>query len=168
MRPEDVERLRARRLRLQARFARQKEAAEFRELAPRLRAAGVRRLSRMPSPRLREVSAQALHLPGRDERFYWPEIPAGHCVGWRDEAERDAAFVRALRACFAPDTRLLCIFTPWRSALVLGCSDAIAHANLLMEHGGWRLWLIPRSGGPGLVEVSHSDDEVCWLPPPTE
>ena len=166
MNPEEAERLRARRARLQARFARQKEARQFRELAPLLRAAGVRRISRMPAGRLREMSRQALSLPGRDERFYWPEIPGGSCEYWFDAGHRNRAFVAALRACFAPDTRLLVIWHTYESALVIRCVDLIAHAELMLDRLWGSVWFIPLSCGPGLVEVAYGDKEVCWLPPP--
>ena len=167
MTPEEAERLRARRVRLQARVARQKEAKRFRELALRLRAAGVRRISRMPASHLVEVSRKALRLPGRDERFYWPEIPGGQCEYWFDLEHRNAAFVAALRACFSPETRLLVIWHPSESALVIGCADVIAQADLLLDKLGWSVWFIPLSCEPGLVEVAYGDQEVCWLPPPT-
>ena len=163
MQPEDVQRLRARRERLQARLRRQEEARRFREVASLLRAAGVRRLSRVPASELRALAAGRLNLPGRDERFYWPEIPSGTCREWRDAGERDAVFAEALRACFAPPARLVCIFHTHESALVLGREDAIAHAAILLARLGGSLWVIARCGAPGLVEVS--DDEVCWLPP---
>ena len=160
----DIERLRARRVRLQARVRRQEEARQFRALAPLLRAAGVRRFSRLPSSRVREVAGNRLSLPGRDERFYWPEIPDGQCTTWRNDDERDRAFADALAACFAPSERLLLISHTAESVLVLGCADAMAQARLLLEHiRGISLWVITRSGAPGLVEVSFSDQEVCWL-----
>ena len=162
MNPEDIERLRARRVRLQSRVKRQEEAREFRALAPLLRAVGVRRFSRLPARRIREVAAGRLSLPGRDERFYWPEIPDGTCVPWREPGERDRIFVEALAACFAPSERLLFIFHTAESALVLGCADAIAHAAMVLDHARGGLWIISRSGAPGLVEVAPSDDEVCW------
>ena len=166
MDPEEIERLRARRVRLQLRIRRQKEARQFRELAPLLRAAGVRRISRMPTRRLQEISRQALSLPGRDERFYWPEIPGGSCQYWFDLAHREAAFVAALRECFAPETRLLVIWHTYESALVIRCADVIAHARLLLDELYGSVWYIPLSCGPGLVEVAYGDREVCWLPPP--
>ena len=166
MNPEDAERLRARRVRMQARLARQQEARQFRELAALLRAAGVRRFSRMPSKPLLAMSRQALSLPGRDERFYWPEIPGGNCEYWIDTEQRDRAFVTALRACFAPETRLLVIWHTYESALVIRCADLIAHAALVLDQLGWSVWFIPLSCGPGLVEVSFGDQEVCWLPAP--
>ena len=164
MDPGDIERLRARRERLQARVRRQEEARRFRALAPLLRAAGVRRFSRLPSSRVREVAGDRLSLPGRDERFYWPEIPEGRCVAWRNEGERNQAFADALSACFAPSERLLFIVHTYESVLVLGFEDAIAQAGLLLDraHGG-SVWVITRLGAPGLVEVSFSDQEVCWL-----
>jgi hypothetical protein len=162
MNPEDIERLRARRERLQARLRRQDEARQFRALAPLLRAAGVRRLSRMPRRRIREAAGDRLSLPGRDERFYWPEIPDGTCMQWRDDSERDRIFAGALAACFAPSERLLFIFHTAESALVLGCADAIAHAAVVLDYAYDSLWIISRSGAPGLVEVAFTDDEVCW------
>src|SRR6476659_3152109 len=125
MNPEEAARLRVRREHLQLRIRRKDEARQFRALAPLLRAAGLRRFSRMPSTRILELAPRCLHLPGRDERFYWPEIPGGTCAGWRDANERDAIFARALRATFAPSTRLLLIFHTHQSALVLGREDAI-------------------------------------------
>jgi hypothetical protein len=162
MDPTDVARLRAHPERLQARVKRQEEARKFRVLAPLLRAAGLRRLSRLPARRIREVAGGRLSLPGRDERFYWPEIPDGTCVPWRGPGERDRIFAEALAACFAPSERLLFIFHTAESALVLGCADAIAHAGVVLDHACGGLWVISRSGAPGLVEVSLSDDEVCW------
>jgi hypothetical protein len=164
--PEEAQRLRARRVRLQARFARQKEAKQFRELAPLLRAAGVRRFSRMPAKPLQAMARQALSLPGRDERFYWPEIPGGQCEYWFDLEHRNRAFVAALRACFAPDTRLLVIWHTYESALVIRCADLVAHAALVLDRFWGSMWFIPLSCAPGLVEVDHGDREVCWLPPP--
>jgi hypothetical protein len=46
---------------------------------------------------------------------------------------------------------------------VLAREDAIAQAPLLLERLYDTLWVIPKDGSPGLVEVSFSDNEVCWL-----
>lgn len=164
MNPQDATRLRVRREHLQLRIRRKDEARQFRELAPLLRAAGLRRFSRLPSTRIRELAPRALHLPGRDERFYWPEIPGGACGSWHEDSARDEMFVRALQASFAPSTRLLLVFHTVESGLVLAREDAIAHASLLLDRLYGTLWVIPKDGSPGLVEVSFSDNEVCWLP----
>ena len=163
MEPADAQRMRARREHLQLRLRRQQQARQFRALAPALRATGVRRLSRLPPVRVQALSRAKLNLPGRDERLYWPEIPEGRCESWQDADARDAAFAGALRACFPPSGRLVFIFSPFESGLVLGCADAIAHATRLLDACNGTLWIVALTGTPGLVEVSYSDDEVCWL-----
>ena len=165
MQPADAQRLRLRREHLQLRLRRGEEARQFREFAALLQAAGVRRFSRLPPVRVRALKARRLNLPGRDERLYWPEIPEGTCLAWKDEHERNAAFARALQACFAPGVRLVLITSSSESALVLGYEDAIAHAGLLLDAANWRLWVICLDGSPGVVEACASDNEVCWLPP---
>lgn len=158
-----LQRLRFQRQQLQARLRRADESREFRALAPALRAAGVRRLCRMPPARSTTLVVQFDHLPARNERFYWHEIAGGKCVGFDTPTERNEAFVAALHACFAPATRLACIFHTSESSLVLGCDAAVAHADLLLHSLKETLWVTPTTGAPRLVEVSFSDRQVCWL-----
>ena len=159
----DAQRVRVRREHLQLRLRRQQQARQFRALAQPLRDAGVRRLSRLPPERVQALSRARLNLPGRDERLYWPGIPEGTCRSWQEPRTRDAAFEAALRACFASPARLLVIFSPFESGLVLACADAIAQATRLLDACNGTLWIVALAGTPGLVEVSYSDNEVCWL-----
>jgi hypothetical protein len=158
----DVAALRRRRDHLQLRLRRQEKSRQSRELAARLHALGVRRLSRLPPARAQALVAPFAHWPGRDERFYWPEIPAHVCRHWEDEAQRDAMFREALCANFPAGARIAVVFHPFESALVLGREDAVAHAGSLLARGYAAWWIVTLRGPSKLVEVCFSDHEVCW------
>ena len=159
----DAAALRKRREHLQLRLRREDESRQARELAHRLHALGLRRMSRLPPSRAHALVAPFAHWPGRDERFYWPEIPGHVCRYWSDEAARDDAFREALRANFAPSARLALVFHPAESALVLGREDAIAHADAVLAQGYAAWWIVALRGPSKLVEVCFGDDEVCWI-----
>ena len=161
----DTAALRRRREHLQLRLRRPQESAQARALGHSLRTAGVRRLSRLPVDRLRPALARFAALPERDERFHWPEIAGHHRQGWLHAGnERDAAVIAALRACFAPAQRLVLVFHPAQSALVVDAADLVAHCASVLDALHETLWIVPLRGPPALVEVSVSDGEVCWLP----
>ena len=65
---DKVRRLRQKRRLLQARVRRADESREFRMLAVALRAAGVRRLSRLPPAGAAALVTRFASLPARDER----------------------------------------------------------------------------------------------------
>ena len=160
----EVAALRRRREVLQLKFQRQEKSRQCRELARRLHAQGVRRMSRLPPARAQALVKPFADWPGRDERFYWPEIPGSVCRCWQDDAGRDAFFREALLANFAPSARIALVFHPYESALVLGREDAIAHAPTVLAEGYAAWWIVALRGTSPMVEVCFSDDEVCWLP----
>jgi hypothetical protein len=158
----DAQRLRRRREQLQRRLARQDAARQARALAPMLRARGVRRLSLLPPSRAAALVAPFAHWPARDEHFDWPGIAGHACMWWTNEDDRDAAFARALRDCFAPAARLALVFHTVESALVLGREDALAQARVLLDALYGTLWVVPLRGVDGIVEVEFGDRQVCW------
>lgn len=147
---------------LQARLRRQDLARQATAVAALLRAAGVRKLSRLPPSRNRDVMAPFATLPGRDERFYWPEIEGGTCLTWQSDTQREALFRRALRESFAPATRLVLIFHTAQYALVIASEDASTHASLVLKACRESLWIVPLHPDGRLAEVAFSDNEVCW------
>jgi hypothetical protein len=161
----DFASLRRRREHLQLRLKRQADSAQARDLARRLHAAGIRRMSRLPAARAREALAPFAALPERDERFFWPDISLHQRSTWDGERERDGAFSTAIRECFCAEQRLVLVFHPWQSALVVSAADLLGRRALLLEHLYETLWVVPLNGPPALVEVSVSDQEVCWLLP---
>jgi hypothetical protein len=148
---------------LQARLRRQDEARQFRAVARELCRRGVRRMSRLPASRSSTLLHAQSQWPGRDERFYWPEIPGSRTVDWSVDAERDRAFADAVRACFAPSMRLAVIFHTAESSLLAGVVDVLAHARTILEASSETLWVVRAGGGTSLVEVSRVDRQVCWL-----
>jgi hypothetical protein len=161
--PNDVSALRRRREILQLKLRRRDEARQARELGRRLYAQGVRRLSRLPPARAQALVAPFVHWPGRDERFYWPEIPGHVCRYWQDDTQRDAAFREALRANFPAGARLALVFHPYESALAVGREDLLAHAATVLADGYAAWWIVALKAPSKLVEVCFSDDEVCWV-----
>ena len=159
---EATERLHRKRSVLQARLRRQERDHQARALAPQLRAAGVRKLSRLPPTRLRALLAPFKDLPGRDERFHWPDIRGGTCIAWETDDARDEAFRQALGACFAPSARLVLDFHSADYALVICRDDAAAHARLLLDACVEALWTVALEPDGHLVEVAPGDNEVCW------
>ena len=160
--PEDSERLYRKRSVLQARLRRQERDRQVRALAPRLRAAGVRKLSRLPPTRLGALLAPFKDLPGRDERFHWPDIQGGNCVDWQSDEARDEAFRDALSACFAPSARLVLVFHTSDYAWVMGREDAAAQARLLLDACVEALWVVALKPDGHLLEVAPGENEVCW------
>jgi hypothetical protein len=158
----DVALLRRKRELLQLRLRRRELARRFRVLAPKLRAAGVRRLSPLPPARARALIAPFAHWPGRDERFYWAEIPGHHWASWDTGAEPDAVFREALRTCFQEGERLAFVFHTAQTALVLGWEDAIAHAGTLLPELYGSVWIVSARQPELLLEVCPGDRELCW------
>ena len=159
---ESSERLHRKRSVLQARLRRLERDRQVRALAPRLRAAGVRKLSRLPPVRLPVLLAPFKDLPGRDERFHWPDILGGHRTDWQSDETRDEAFRHTLRVCFAPSARLVLVFHTSDYALVMGREDAAEHAQLLLDACVEALWVIALKPDGHLLEVAPGDQEICW------
>lgn len=159
---ERVAHLRRRRMLLQLRIERSEEARHFRELAPRLREQGARRLSRLPAVRTVGLMQRYGRLQLRDERIDWGRLHGHAITHWDTPAERDRAFAAALRDCFEPSTRLAVVFHTAESALVLSCGDAIALADVLLPRIRDTLWVVALRPHPALVEVSFIDTQVCW------
>ena len=159
---ESSERLHRKRSILQARLRRLERDRQVRVLAPMLRAAGVRKLSRLPPARLPALLAAFKDLPGRDERFHWPDILGGHCTDWQSEDERDQAFRHALNSCFAASARLVLVFHTSDYALVMSREDAAAHVRPLLDACVEALWVVALKPEAKLVEVAPGDNEVCW------
>lgn len=157
--------LRKRRELLQLRLRRQDESRQFRPLAMQLYAKGLRRFSRLPPSRARELIAPFAHLPAQDERFHWPDIPGHACARWDTDSERSDCFRAALRACFPASARLALILHTSESGLVVGAQDAIDHADTLLAGLHAEVWVVSKRGPGGLVELSFIDQECCWLSP---
>src|SRR4051812_18084909 len=90
---------------LQLRQRRQERSRTFREIAPALRAAGVRCAKLMPE-RFEAILGPVLLAPGQDERLVWEPIPDGVCRRWGSPGERDLLLRRALHACVRPEERV--------------------------------------------------------------
>jgi hypothetical protein len=159
----DVDRLRRRRELLQLKLRRAERARDYRALAPRLCAAGVRRFSRLPAERVQPLLAPFIAWPAQDERFHWPDI-AGHArVYWEDAAVRDASFVDALARCFPPGRKLALVFHPLDSALAIDRDGAMAAPAALLGALYDTLWVVSRDPSDrALVELSFLDRETCW------
>ena len=162
MEPHDVQRLRTKRSVLQAGLRRGGADPPAPQKAPPKRAAGVRKLSRLPPSRLPALLAPFRDLPGRDERFHWPDISGGRCMDWHGEEARDELFRRALTDSFAPSARLVLVFHSAEYALVIGRDDAAAQARLLLDACYQSLWVVALTPDGHLVEVAPSDRDICW------
>jgi hypothetical protein len=148
---------------LQLRLRRQDEARRVRVLAQALYRCGVRSLSRLPASRSSALLHAQASWPGRDERFYWPEIAGSRTVVFDDDAGRDRAFAEAVHACFAPSMRLAIVFHTAESSLLIGVADVLAHAGAILDACSETVWVVRAGGGASLVEVSRVDQQVCWL-----
>ena len=157
------DRLLQRRRLLQLRHERQELSRQFRELAPRLCADGLRFSTSMPASSRRHLGRLST-VPARDERVDWVLVPEGECHAWTDAAECAALLARAFHACgVAGNAPVLVVFHTAEAALAIGAADLCAAWPGLHDALYASVWIVPRNGGGWLVEASLMDREVCWL-----
>ena len=158
-----MDELRQRRAKLQLRLQRQEYSRQFRALAPRLCAVGLRRFSRLPPVRAQALLAPFAQWPARDERFDWSGIRAHDNARWRSDEGRLEIFRHALRACFPGRARLAFVLHTHESGLVLGRDDAFVHAETVLADLYSTVWVVDARAPAALVELSFVDQEARWL-----
>ena len=146
---------------LQLRRQRQERSRAFREIAPRLRAAGVR-CSKLVPERLAAILGPVLSAPGQDERLLWEPIPDGHCRLWASAGERDLLLRQALHACTAPQERVAVAFHTAQAGLLISAADLSRHAPLILDDRPDTIWIVAAAGGPWLIELAYWDRELCY------
>jgi len=147
---------------LQLRQKRHEMSRIFREIAPSLRAAGVRCAKLMPE-RLRAILGPVLVAPGEDERIVWAPIPDGVCRRWSSPGERDLLLRQALHACVPPEERVAVAFHTHQAGLFVSAADLSRHAPMILEAAAPEtVWIVAAAGAPWLIELSYWDSELCY------
>ena len=146
---------------LQLRRRRHEASRTFREIAPGLRAAGVRCAKLMPA-RFRAILGPVLNAPGQDERLVWEPIPNGICRLWSSPGERDLLVRQALHACVALEEKVAVVYHTAEAGLLISAADLSRHAPSILDDRPQTIWIVAAAGGPWLIELAYWDREVCY------
>jgi len=155
----DRSRLEEKRRLLQLRRERQDQSRTFREVARSLCELGLRRFSKIPPARCQQIASRFSHLPGRDERFVWPDRDRR---AWHDDVERDFLFRQALLACTNLEGSLAVIFHTHQAGLRIEAPALAEHAGAVIGPQFEAVWITAFQPAPWLIEVARQDREICY------
>lgn len=162
MEPDAHARLLQRRRMLQLRLERGELSRQFRGVAPALRERGLRFHKLLPASLSPWLGVLA-RLPGRDERIFWPEVPGGVLASWREAGDCASLLATALRACGGHAGRVMLVFHPAQTALVIRPADLVHAWGALHDALYESTWIVPMDRRPWLIEISPADEELCYI-----
>ena len=146
----------------QLRLARSTKSAQFRSLAPALCESG-NRFSKIPVPAFGPLLSHTGAVEGRDERIYWPGVAAANCAAWADATECRNLLSDSLASIAGPNHPVALIFHPEECGLSVRSDALIALWPKLHARFYGTLWVVSRKPADWLIEVSYTDQELCYV-----